>query len=335
MLETTPYESRAGGRVRLLVTRQLPAALMDRARIRYEAWVNPLDRALTAEELRGVAAAHRPDVLLATATDRIDAGQIAALPGRTRTVATLSVGHDHIDLDAARRRGISAVLHTPDVLSDAVAEMAVLLLLAAARRAHEGAALIYEDRWQGWSPTQLLGRDVTGGRLGMLGMGRIGRTVARRLARGFEMEIHYHNRSRLAPEVEDGATYHADAAALLAVSGFLVLAAPSTPQTKGFLNAERIARLPRGAIVVNIARGDLVDDEALIAALREGRVGAAGLDVFNGEPRIHPGYRTLPNVFLQPHQGSSTIGTRVRMGEVLLDSIDAHLDGRPVAHRLA
>lgn len=321
-------------RTRILVTRQLPAPLIDRISAAFATWINPHDRGLSRNELRTAIEAHRPDVLLVMATDRMDREQIAALPACVRVIATLSVGHDHLDLQAVRERGV-VLLHTPDVLSDAVAEMAMLLLLAAARRAHEGAGLIYEDRWQGWSPTQLLGRDVTGARVGVFGMGRIGRTIARRLSRGLEMQVHYHNRSRLAANLEDGAQYHPNDASLLSVSDFLVLAAPSTPETKGFLNAARIARLPPGAVVVNIARGDLVDDEALIAALQDGQIAAAGLDVFNDEPRIHPGYKRLPNVFLQPHQGSSTIGTRVRMGEILLDSIDAHLSGQAVVNRLA
>lgn len=332
-MKTIPHSTPAPQRPRVLVTRRLPGPLMERIEARYDAWINPQDRTLTGAEMQRAAEEHLPEVLLVMAMDRLDRPRIAALPRCVHAIATLSVGHEHIDLDAARQSGI-VLLHTPDVLSDAVAEMAMLLLLGAARRAHEGARLIYEDRWEGWSPTQLLGRDVTGGRVGIFGMGRIGQTIARRLSRGLEMQVHYHNRSRLSADLEDGAQYHATADSLLSVSDFLVLAAPSTPETKGFVNAQRIARLPRGAIVVNIARGDLVDDDALIGALRSGHLAAAGLDVFNNEPRIHPHYKSLPNVFLQPHQGSSTLGTRVRMGEVLLDSIDAHLAGAQVANRL-
>ncbi len=318
---------------RLVVTRRFPPPLMERLAAA-GAWVNLDDEPLSADEIVAISTEQAAEVLVVTATDRIDAALVAALPHTTRVLATLSVGHDHIDLEAARRRGI-AVLSTPDILSDAVAEMAVLCLLGAARRAHEGSRMLYEGRWRGWSPTQLLGRDVTGGRLGVFGMGRIGRTIARRLAGGFDMEVHYHNRSRLAPDDEAGARDQGTANDLLAVSDFLVLAAPSTSQTAGFLDAARIARLPRGAVVVNIARGGLVDDDALVAALRSGQVAAAGLDVFNGEPRLHPDYLTLPNVFLQPHQGSSTMGTRVRMGELLLDSVDALMAGRDVANRIA
>ncbi len=318
---------------RMIVTRALPDALMARIADGFEAWVNPDDRTLDPCKLQRAAADWQPEVMLVMAMDRFDATCIGALPDTVRTLATLSVGHDHIDLDAARSRNI-AVIHTPDILSDAVSEIAILLMLCAARRAQEGERMIYDRTWTGWSPTQLLGRDVTGARLGVLGMGRIGRTIARRASAAFDMPVHYHNRSRLAADLEAGATYHATAEELLAESDFLILAAPSTPATKGFLNAERLAQLPQGAIVVNIARGDLVDDDALIAGLRSGHVAAAGLDVFNGEPEIHPDYRALPNVFLQPHQGSSTVGTRVRMGQMLLDSIEAHLAGSNLPNRL-
>ncbi len=319
---------------RLVLTRALPDAAMNRLRARHDAWVNPHDRTLTPDELRQAVCGHEPDAVLAMAMDRLDAPALMAFPPSVKVLATLSVGHEHIDLEAARRRGL-VVLHTPDILSDAVAEMAILLLLAAARRAHEGAQLLYEGRWGGWSPTQLLGRDVTGGRLGIFGMGRIGRTIARRASRGFDMKVHYHNRSRLPVEQEEGATYVGDRDAFLSASDFLVIAAPSSEATRGFLGAATIAKLPPGAIVVNIARGDLVDDEALVAALRSGRIASAGLDVFNNEPRIFEAYKTLPNVFLQPHQGSSTMGTRVRMAELLLEGIDAALAGRPVQNRLA
>lgn len=320
-------------RTRLIITRALPVPAMVLARRRFTVWANPADATMTGAQIRERAEAHAAEVLLVMAMDKIDRPLIAALPDSVRIIATYSVGHNHIDLAAASERGI-AVLSTPDVLSDSVAEIAILLMLGAARRAHEGSTLLYSGRWTGWSPTQLLGRDITGARLGVFGMGRIGRTIARRAARGFDMKIHYHNRSRLPPEAEEGATYHGSAESLLEASEFLMLAAPSTPETRGFLNAQRIARLPKGAIVANVARGDLVEDAALIAALRSGHLAAAGLDVFNNEPAIAPEYLRLPNVFLQPHQGSSTLGTRLRMAELLFASIEALLAGQPTANRL-
>ncbi|SEL46718.1 glyoxylate reductase [Roseovarius azorensis] len=321
-----PEEPAAGTGRRILLTRQMPEPVMQRIRDEMQAWINPEDRQLSPAELQVAVAEHRPNALMVMATDQIDAGFIAAMPSSVRAIATLSVGHEHIDIEAVRAHGL-ALLHTPDIHSNAVSEMAILLMLCAARRAQEGERMIYEDRWPGWSPTQLLGRDLTGARLGIIGMGRIGRIIAHRARAGFDMRIHYHNRSRLPHDLEQGATYHGTAEDLLAVSDFLILSAPSSPQTRGFLNARTIAHLPEGAVVVNVARGDLIDDDALIAALRSGRIAAAGLDVFNGEPNIHPAYRTLPNVFLQPHQGSSSMETRVRMGHVLLDSVEAFWRG--------
>ena len=320
-------------RCRIVVTRLLPRPLMQRLESSFVSWISPHDRTLTSEEIAREATSIRADLLLVMAMDQMDAEVIGLLPECVRAIATYSVGHDHIDLEAARARGI-AVLNTPDVLSDAVADMGMLLLLGASRRAREAFLLLYSGAWQGWSPTQVLGRDLTGGRLGILGMGRIGRAVAYRARRGFDMKIHYHNRSRLPEAFEDGATFHGELGDLLAASDFLMLAAPSSPATRGILGADAIELLPSGAVVANVSRGDLVDDEALIAALRSGRVMAAGLDVFNGEPAIHPGYLSLPNVFLQPHQGSSTIETRMRMGSLLLDSIEQLRVGAQVSNRL-
>jgi glyoxylate reductase len=270
--------------------------------------------------------------MVVTAFDRLDADAIAQLPARLRILATYSVGIEHIDLDAAARRGI-AVLSTPDVLSNSVAEMAILLMLGAARRAREGEALLYGKTWSGWTPTQLIGIELTGHRIGILGMGRIGRTIARR-ARGFDMNVHYHNRRRLEAQLEEDANYHPTLEGLLAVSDVLILATPSTPSTKGFLNGARIEELPANAILVNIARGDLIDDDALIGALRSGRIAGAGLDVFNNEPRLDARYLDLPNVFLQPHQGSSTLAARLKMASVLLAGIDAILAGSRPPNRV-
>jgi lactate dehydrogenase-like 2-hydroxyacid dehydrogenase len=317
-------------RLRLAVTRALPPPVMALLSKRHDVWVNPHDRALTPDELKHAAAS--ADAMIITAFDRLDADTIGRLPTALRIIATYSVGNEHIDQDAARRREI-AVLSTPDVLSGSVAEMAILLMLGAARRAQEGAQLMYDRRWTGWTPTQLVGIEVTGRRIGILGMGRIGRTIAKR-ARGFDMTVHYHNRRRLEPALEDGACFHGTIDGLLAASDILVLAAPSTPTTKGLLNASRLALMPADAIVVNIARGDLIDDTALIAALRSGRIAAAGLDVFNNEPHLNQAYLDLPNVFLQPHQGSSTMHARLAMGQILLDGIDAVLSGQPAPNRL-
>ena len=303
---------------------------MERFRARHDVWVNPDDRVLTPAELMQVAG--RSDVLVVTAFDKFDAKVIAALPPALEILATHSVGLEHIDLDAAQKRGLP-VLATPDVLSDSVAEMAILLMLGAARRAQEGDRLLYSGQWKGWTPTQLVGLEVTGRRMGILGMGRIGRTIARR-ARGFDMAVHYHNRQRLAADLEQGAVHHATLEGLLNQSDVLVLGAPSTPATRGLINGRTIAAMPEGAIIVNIARGDLIDDSALIAALQSGRLAGAGLDVFNGEPQLDERYKHLPNTFLQPHQGSSTLTARLAMGQILLDGIDAHFAGKRPANRV-
>ncbi len=270
--------------------------------------------------------------LFVSTTERVTSDVIAALAPSLRTIATLSVGHDHIDLAAARAGGI-AVLTTPDVLSDACAEVGMLLILAAARRAHEADALVRSGAWTGLAPTLLLGRGLVGRRLGILGMGRIGRGVAQR-ARAFGMAIHYHNRSRLTSDPEQGATYHATAEALLEQSDVLCLCAPNGGGLDGFLDTARIALLPPEAIVINLSRGDIVDDDALIAALASGRLFAAGLDVFRGEPAIDPRYATMPNVFLTPHIGSATIETRDAMGMLLVEGIDALARGETPSNRL-
>ena len=225
------------------------------------------------------------------------------------------------------------VTNTPEVLNDATADVAMLCLLGAARRGAEGDRMVRAGEWVGWHSTMMLGVHVTGKRLGIFGMGRIGRAVARR-ARGFDMEVHYNNRSRLAPEIEGDAVWHDTVESLLAASDFLSINAPSTPETRKFLDAERIALLPDGAVVVNTARGDLVDDDALVDALRSGKVAAAGLDVFAGEPNLDPRYRTLDNTFLLPHIGSASHETRDAMGYCCLDNLDAFFAGRPCPNPL-
>ena len=315
----------------VLFTRRLPEAVERRAARDYRLVANPGDDALTRDDL--VGRSQEVDAIVCTVADKMDAAVVSRLSPRVRIVASFGVGTDHLDLSAARARGL-VMSNTPEVLTDATAEIALLLLLGAARRAYEGQELLRSGGWTGWGPTQLMGRQLSGKRLGIVGMGRIGQAMARR-ARGFGVEIHYTDRRPLPPEKEEGAVFHPSLDALLPLSELLSLHAPSTPETRHLLDARRIALLPRGAIVVNTARGDLVDDEALIAALRTGQVGAAGLDVFQGEPALHPGYRSLPNTFLLPHMGSATIETREAMGFRALDNVDAVLSGRPAPDRVA
>lgn len=298
---------------------------------RFALTVNTADRPMAAPELAEAAAGS--DYLFVSVTERVDAAVIQRLSPRLRVIATLSVGTDHVDLAAARHHDV-AVVHTPDVLSIACAELAWLLILGAARRGHEAEQLVRSGAWEGWAPRQLLGLGLDTRRLGILGMGRIGREIAAR-ASGFGMAVHYHNRSRLDPALERGAHYHATPDSLLGASDVLCLAAPGGSGMDGFLNRARIALLPPDPVVVNISRGDLVDDDALVEALRSGRVFAAGLDVFRGEPAIDARYRTLPNTFLTPHLGSATVETRDAMGFLLLDGIDAIERGEALRHRVA
>jgi lactate dehydrogenase-like 2-hydroxyacid dehydrogenase len=285
----------------------------------------PQGAPFTTEEL--LAAAEGADALLVTSVNKLDASFFARVPSSVKVIATFSVGYEHIDLAAAAARKI-AIGNTPGVLTEATADIAMLLLLGASRRASEGERLVRAAQWKGWDPNHLLGRQLTGKVLGIFGMGRIGQAVAQR-ARAFRMKIHYSNRSPLPAEVAGDAVFHESPEELLRVSQFLSLHAPSTPETRHFLNAKTLALLPTESVVVNTARGGLVQDDDLIAALKTGQVWAAGLDVFEGEPEINPGYRELPNVFLLPHLGSATVETRTAMGMLALDNIDAVLAGRP------
>lgn len=314
----------------LFVTRRMPPAVEARLRRDYDARLNRDDHVLNADELAAGAAG--ADAMLICSSEKITAPLVARLPDRLKAIATFSVGYEHIDVAACRARGIVAA-NAPGTMTEATADIALLLMLGAARRGWEAQSIVRNGQWTGWDSTMLLGIDLTGKRLGILGMGRIGQAVARR-ARGFGMVIHYHNRTRLPAEQELGAVYHADLDGLLAVSDILSINAPSTAETRRLLDAGRIARLPDGAIVVNTARGDMVDDAALIAALRSGKLRAAGLDVFAGEPNLDRAYLDLPNAYLLPHIGSATIETRDRMGFTALDNIDAVLAGRPAPNAL-
>ena len=312
----------------LFITRRLPPAVEARAARDYDARLNPEDTARSAADI--VAMSQGAEAVLCCPAEKLDAAVVQALPDTVKVIGTFSVGYDHVDVAAARARGIT-VVNTPDVLSVATAECALLLLLAAARRAGEGERLIRRDEWTGWAPTQLLGTGVVGRPLGIFGMGRIGRELAK-LARGLAMVVHYRDVARLPQELEHGAIYHNNDNSFLGVSELLSLNAPGGAETMHWLNAERIAKLPHGAVVANAGRGTLVHDPSLIAALRSGQVAAAGLDVFEGEPALNPAYKTLENVVLLPHLGSATTVTRDAMGAMVLDGIDAVLAGREPAN---
>jgi lactate dehydrogenase-like 2-hydroxyacid dehydrogenase len=315
----------------VLVTRKLPEAVEDRLRRDYDPRLNPEDVLYSSDEI--VERAKDVDAILPCHTEKFTAKVITRLPKRVRAIANFSVGYDHVDIEAAKARGL-IVTNTPEVLSDATAELTLMLMLGAARRASEGERLVRTHEWKDWSPSFMVGTQVTGKRLGILGFGRVGRVVAKR-ARGFDMEIHYNDLQRLPPELEKGAIYHQTPEDLMPHCDFLTLHCVSSPKTFKLLNAERIALLPDGAIVVNASRGAVIDDDALIAALKSGKLTAAGLDVYNNEPDIHPEYRQLPNVFLMPHIGSATKETRDAMGFRALDNLDAIFAGREPRDRVA
>ena len=315
----------------VLVTRKLPQAVEARLARDYDARLNKEDTVYNSKQIIDLAAG--ADAIIPCHTEKLTAEVIQQLPDSIRAICSFSVGFDHIDLDAAKARGIM-VTNTPEVLSDATAEIAMLCMLGAARRAYEGEREIRTETWADWSATYQLGIQVTGKRLGILGAGRVGQIMAKR-ARGFDMEIHYYNRNRLSPELDAGAIYHESVEALLPHCDFLSIHCPATPETHHLINAERIALLPDGAVVVNTARGAVVDDNALIEALQSGKLFAAGLDVFNNEPNIDPRYKELPNTFLLPHIGSATRETRDAMGFRALDNLDAIISGGEPRDRLA
>ena len=315
---------------RLLVTRRLPAPVEARLSTHFDAKLNADDTPFSPENL--IAEASGFDGLLVTPADKITAALINALPASIRIIATFSVGFDHIDLAAAKARGI-IVTNTPDVLTDATADIALLLMLGAARGASWGERMVREAQWSSWSPTKPLGLDVSGKRLGILGMGRIGQATAKR-ARAFGMQIHYFSRKPVASEDALGAIYHETPLALAPHSDFLSIHCASTPETRGLVNAELLARLPKPAVLVNTARGDIVDDDALITALTTGTLAAAGLDVYRNEPNIDPRYRTLTNAFLLPHLGSATRDTRIAMGMRAADNLEAFFGGKEPGDRL-
>jgi lactate dehydrogenase-like 2-hydroxyacid dehydrogenase len=309
----------------LVVTTRYPKNVEDRIDRDYKARRNPNQVPFNQQELLSVT--EGADALFITPADRLNSEFFQKVSSTLKIVATFSVGFEHIDMEAAARRKIP-VAYTPGVNSEATADIAMLLLLGASRRTYEAQQLVRTGAWKPLSPDMLLGWQVGGKVLGIFGMGRVGQSVARR-ARGFGMKIHYSNASELSAEIAGDAVYHQDPSDLLRVSQFLSLHAPETPQTRHFLNAKTISLLPAGAIIVNTARGGLVVDDDLIAALKSGRVAAAGLDVFEGEPKLNPEYVSLKNTFLLPHIGSATIETRTAMGMLALDNVDAVLNDRP------
>ena len=309
---------------RLWITRRLSDATLERAARDYEVVINHDDTPGTAEDI--IAASAEFDAIIPCHSEHFSADLVAQLDPRLKIVANHSVGVDHCDLPALAARGIT-VTNTPDVLSDATAELAMLLMLGAARHAVAGDRLVRTGGWNSWSPAFMVGKQVTGSRVGIIGMGRVGRAFAAK-ARGFDMDVHYYNRSELSADLAQGATYHSTVESLLGVADFLSLHCPATPETRDLMNTERFSMLPAGAVVVNTARGALIDEDALMAALDRGHVAAAGLDCFKVEPGGNPALSSYDNVFMLPHIGSATRTTRDAMGFRALDNLDAFFAGQ-------
>ncbi len=259
------------------------------------------------------------DGILTSITDKIDEEIINKLPNTVKIISNFAVGFGNINLETAKKRGIT-ITNTPDVLTDATAEIAMLLILGAARRASEGIEYAKNNNWK-WSADFLIGKQLTGARLGILGMGRIGRTVAK-LARAFGMIIHYHNRSKLSSEIEEGATYHDNIKSLFSVSDILSINCPATKETSNIINKETLEYFPKGAIITNSARGDMIDEEAILDALNRRKIYALGLDVYKGEPNLNPGYLKHKSAFILPHLGSATKETRTAMANLAIDNFE-------------
>jgi lactate dehydrogenase-like 2-hydroxyacid dehydrogenase len=318
----------------VVVTRRLPAAVEEAVSKEFDARLNRDDRPLSAAELQ--EALRSADGLLPTVTDKLSADVLAANPLRTKVVANFGVGFNNIDVQAAKARGI-AVSNTPDVLTDATADIAMTLLLMVARRAGEGERHVRAGTWTGWRPTHMLGRMVSGKTLGLIGMGRIARAVARRAHHGFGMRVIYTDPYPPPPDVakELGAEQRGSVDDVLAESDFVSLHCPATPETRHLMNTERFGRMKPGAYLINSARGDVVDEAALVAALKRGRLAGAGLDVFEREPQMAAELLGMENVVLLPHLGSATEETRVAMGLRALENLRLFFSGAPLRDRVA
>ncbi|MBN9074514.1 MAG: D-glycerate dehydrogenase [Rhizobiales bacterium] len=313
----------------VVITRKLPDQVETRMRELFDARLNVDDRPMTQPEL--VAAVKEADVLVPTVTDRIDDALLAQAGERLRLIASFGNGVDHIDVASAAKRSIT-VTNTPNVLTEDTADMTMALMLAVPRRLTEGANLLAgPQKWEGWSPTWMLGRRIWGKRLGIVGMGRIGTAVARR-AKAFGLSIHYHNRHHVASQVEDEleATYWDSLDQMLARMDIISVNCPSTPATFHLLSARRLALMQPTAYIVNTARGDIIDEAALIQLLQDNRIAGAALDVFEHEPSVNPKLLKLANkgkVVLLPHMGSATLEGRIDMGEKVIINIRAFVDG--------
>lgn len=315
---------------KILISRRWPEAVEARLSARFDVTLNENDRPLTLDQLR--AAMTEYDALCPTVSDKVPAEVLSAPGARVRIIANYGAGYEHIDLDAAKGAGL-IVTNTPDVLTDATSELALLLMLMAARRAGEGERELRAGEWSGWRPTHLLGQSLAGKILGLVGYGRIARATAERARAALGMRIAYHSRRRA--EDEDGAVYYDSLEALAEASDVLSLHTPGGPQTHHLIDAALLKRMKPSAILINTARGSVVNEDDLAQALSGGVIAGAGLDVYQGEPAINPALLTAPNLVLLPHLGSATLETRTAMGMRVADNLDRFFDGEPLLDRVA
>ena len=302
---------------KILVTRRLIRDSEEKAKKIFNANLNSNDELYSQSKV--IELSKGCDAILTSLTDKMDEQTINQLPESIKVISNFAVGFGNIDLQAAKKRGI-AVTNTPEVLSDATAEIGILLILGACRRAAEGINSAREGGWK-WSADYLIGKQLTGTRLGVLGMGRIGQKIAK-IAKSLGMIIHYHNRSKLSEDKEQGAIYHDSLKSLFSVSDVLSICCPATKETENMINKETVEYFPKGAVITNVARGDIVDDEALIDALNRRKIYAVGLDVYKNEPNLNPGYLKIKSAFILPHLGSATKDTRIAMANLAIDNID-------------
>ncbi len=316
---------------KLLITRHMPDAVLAAARARFDVTHYDSPHAMTRTQTRTALLEY--DAILPTLGDPFDAETFADLPNcRCKMLANFGVGVNHIDVAAAQQAGLT-VSNTPGAVTDATADIALMLMLMAARRASQGEALLRSGNWAGWEPTQLLGLHMTGKTLGIIGMGRIGQAIARRAHLGFDMEIVFHNRSTVA-DAGVAARHLENANAVARAADIVVVAVPGGPQTHHLINAGFFAAMNPHAVFVNIARGDVVDEVALIAALKSGTIAGAGLDVYENEPHVPDGLRALPNVTLLPHMGTSALEVRQAMGLMAVDNLIDWSAGREPGNRV-
>jgi glyoxylate reductase len=302
---------------KILITRKLIKDSEDKASKTFDPIFNSNDELYSQTKV--IEMSKGCDGILTSLTDKMDKETIDKLPDTIKIISNFAVGFGNIDLEAAKKKGI-AVTNTPEVLSDATAEIGILLILGACRRAAEGIEAAREGGWK-WSADYLIGKQLTGTRLGVLGMGRIGQKIAK-IAKSLGMKIHYHNRSKLKDEKENGAIYHDSIKSLFSVSDVLSICCPATKETENMINKETVEYFPKGAIITNVARGDIIEDEALIDALNRRKIYAVGLDVYKNEPNLNPGYLKIKTAFILPHLGSATKDTRIAMANLAIDNID-------------